>query len=133
MPDAATKSTWNWNPKGAANAPAKIGQHETAITENETTNTPFSVPSEVPSSDPSRAAWLQGTIDTIHTSQPRFNDERIGYRLHSCIRCTWLATGDGAHCASATIGAAGLAEIGASKRDACCRISGRHSNDYTHH
>ena len=68
MPDAATKSTWNWNPKGDSNSPAKIGQHETAVTENETNNTPFSVPSEVPSSDPSRAAWLQGTIDTIHTS-----------------------------------------------------------------
>ncbi len=67
-----TTSTWQWNPKGAANSPATLGQSEDRISENESTSAASpATPDDVQNSDPSRAAWLQGTIDNVHsTSAP---------------------------------------------------------------
>lgn len=61
-------STWQWNPKGAANEPATIGQPKNSTSDVESANAPTGAgSSDAQSNDPSRAAWLQGTIDTVHS------------------------------------------------------------------
>ncbi len=73
----SNRSTWNWNPKGAANSPASIDQGGNCVADTEPAAEPNpSQPADAPNSvapigDASRSAWLQGTIDNVHsTSAP---------------------------------------------------------------
>lgn len=68
LSNESTGSTWNWNPKGAANAPASLDDSDHPQPDTESVGTPSATSAgDVHGTDPSRAAWLQGTINTIHS------------------------------------------------------------------